>query len=146
METLHGRSVVPGRAAGEALVTQMPLNLTASFSSVINILPGKGGTIQDRNHDLYRHDLTGKILVFPAAIGSTFTGMILMRLIDLGFAPAAIIVQTADSLLVSGVILARVWCDKSIPLIEYPPADLFAKISSGARLEVDGTTGEIQVL
>ena len=146
METLQGRGVIPGRAQGQALVSQMPLNLTASFSSPINLLPGKGGVIQDRNHDLFRQNLAGKVLVFPAAIGSTFTGMILMRLIGLGFAPAALIVQNADSLLVSGVILARVWLDKSIPVIEYPHPDLFEKIRGGAKINADGDTGEIQIV
>jgi predicted aconitase with swiveling domain len=146
MEKLQGRGVIPGRASGQALVSKMPLNITGAFSSIINVLPGKGGVIMDRNHDLYHQNIQGKILVFPAAIGSTFTGMVLMRLIDIGAGPAALIVQNADSLLVSGVVLARVWFDKSIPVIEYPHPDLFDKINCGDRIDIDGDSGEIQIV
>jgi predicted aconitase with swiveling domain len=145
MEKLQGRGVMPGRAEGQALVSRMPLNVTGSFSGMRNIFPGQGGIVSDRHHDLYRQNVRGRVLVFPTAIGSTYTGMILLRLIDAGFAPAALIVQNADSLLVSGVVLARVWFEKDLPVIEYAGADLYEKIRSGDRVTADGKSGEILI-
>ena len=55
------------------------------------------------------------------------------------------VVQNADSLLVSGALLAEVWFGKGLPIVEYPGADLFEKIKDGARLEVDGASGEIKI-
>ncbi len=145
MTTLKGRAVYGGRASGPALVTRMPVNFTAAFSKPANILPHKRGEINDRHHELFKKNLKGTVLVFPAAIGSTYTGMLLMQLMYDGHAPAAVIVQNADSLLVSGTVLAEVWFGKGIPVVEYSSDDLFEKIKTGAQVEVNGDTGEIIV-
>ncbi|MEW6444248.1 MAG: DUF126 domain-containing protein [bacterium] len=143
MEKMQGRSVVGGRARGEALVTRKPLNFTASFSQPGNIFPKRRGVILDRHHELFRQDVKGRVLVFPACIGSTFTGMILLQVIEDGAAPAAMVVKDADSLLVSGPILGRAWFGHSFPVVEYKGDDLFDRIRTGDRVEVDGESGEI---
>lgn len=145
MITLAGRGVVGGKASGPALVTRKPMNFTAAFSSPINLFPGRQSEIRDRHHELFTHKIKGTVLVFPACIGSTFTGMYLMQKMCDGQAPAALIVQNADALLVSGAILAEVWFQCGVPVLEYPGADLFEKIKTGDRVEVDGATGEIKV-
>ena len=91
------------------------------------------------------HDFLGSVLVFPACIGSTYTGMILLQVMHQGHAPAAMIVQNADALLVSGAVLAEVWFNKGVPIVEYGPEDLFDKISNRDEVEVDGDTGEIRI-
>jgi predicted aconitase with swiveling domain len=60
-------------------------------------------------------------------------------------APAAIIVQDADSLLISGAILADVWFKSGIPVVEYNVPDLFDKIRTGDTVEVSGDTGDIKI-
>ena len=137
--------MVGGRASGIALVTQQPINFTASFSKPINVIPGRRSEVQDRHHELFRSDVKGKALVFPAAIGSTYTGLMLLEILERGQGPAALIVQHADPLLVSGSTLAEVWLSKVVPIVEYPGADLFSTIRTGDELEVDGSTGEIIV-
>lgn len=146
MRTLKGRAYVGGSARGRALVTRMPVNFTASFSSPVNMLPGRGSEIRDRHHDLFGHKIKGRVLVFPAAIGSTFTGMVLLDRMAEALAPRALVVRNADPLLVSGSILAQVWFDKGVPVVEVPEDDLFEKIRTGDTVEVDGDTGEITVL
>ena len=81
--------------------------LTASFTKIKNILPFYRSQFQDRHHDFFKKDAKGKVLVFPSVIGSTYTGMVLLELITNQRAPAAMIVQNADSLLVSGPVLGR---------------------------------------
>ena len=134
-----------GRGAGPALVTKMPVNFTAAVSSISNAIPGRKGVIIDRLHDLYGRDMKGTVMIFPAAIGSTFTGMVLLELMRSGYAPAALVVQAADSLLVSGAVLAEVWFNAGVPVVEYPGADLFDQVKMGDRVEVDGATGEIRI-
>jgi predicted aconitase with swiveling domain len=145
MEMLKGRVMLGGRGAGPALVTRMPMNFTAAFTKPVNLLPSRRAEIQDRHHELYRKNIEGSVLVFPACIGSTFTGMVLMQLMIEGHGPAAVVVQNADPLLVSGAVLAEVWFKKGVPVIEYRGADLFDRVRTGERVEVDGGSGEIRV-
>ena len=143
MTTLQGRGMVSGKARGPALVTRQPMNFTAAFTKPINIILRP--SIQDRHHDLYRKSVKDKVLVFPACIGSTYTGMVLTQLMHDGHAPAAMVVQSADPLLVSGSVLAEVWFQRGIPVVEYDGEDLSEKIRNGDQVEVDGNTGEIKV-
>ena len=145
MERMQGRSVVGGKAKGEALVTRMPLNFTASFSKPGNILPTRRGVIMDRHHELFKQNVKGRVLVFPACIGSTFTGMMLLQVIEDSAAPAAMVVQDADSLLVSGSILGRAWFNRSFPIVEYKGNDLFDRIRTGDPVQVDGESGAITI-
>lgn len=145
MYTLSGNVVVRGFGSGPALVTKNPINFAASLAGVSSIIPGKRGVIQDRHHELFQKNITNKVLVFPACIGSTFTGMVLMELIYKKEAPAAIIIQNADTLLVSGAILAEVWFNYRMPIINYSAKDIYDKIHTGDQVEVNGDTGEISV-
>ena len=145
MQKLTGDVVVKGVGSGQALVTQKPINFAAALAGVSSIIPGKRGVIQDRQHELFQKNIKGKVLVFPTCIGSTFTGMVLMQLMYKKEAPAAMIIQTADSLLVSGVILAEVWFNCGIPVVEYREKDLYDKILTGDTVEVNGDTGEIRI-
>lgn len=145
MKVLKGKGYVGGKAKGKALVSRMPVNFTASFSSPVNILPGHRSEIRDRHHDLFQKKIKDTVLVFPAAVGSTFTGMVLLDRMHQGAAPCAILVQKADPLLVSGAILAEVWFNKGVPVVEYESDDLFSKINTGDTVEVDGNTGEIRI-
>jgi len=140
-----GKSYVGGKGAGPALATASPFSITASFSKPVNMLPWRRGEIMDRHHDLFGKNLDGTVFIFPACIGSTYTGMMLMELLRTGHGPAAIVVGQADSLLVSGVVLAEVWFGKGIPVVEYDTEDLMGKVKTGEMIEVDGDTGTIKI-
>ena len=146
MNILKGSPVVEGQADGIALVTRQPINFTAAFSKPANLLPGRRSQIQDRHHDLYGHKIKGKILVFPAAIGSTYTGMMLLNLMAAGEAPIGMIVQKADSLLVSGSILAAVWYKAGVPIIACSSDALFDQVQTDCQVTMDGHSGEIRIL
>ena len=145
MKKLKGKGIIGGIARGKAQVTRMPMNFTASFTKLANLLPGRRSQVQDRHHELFKKDIKGSIFVYPATIGSAYTGMILLELMYRGCAPAAIIVQNADSLMVSGSVLADVWYGKGIPVVEYAGDDLFTVIQDGSTVEVDGASGEIAI-
>jgi predicted aconitase with swiveling domain len=146
MKILKGKPVVKGRASGPALITKMPMNFTASFTKPKNLMPFWRSLVQDNRHDLFNKNIKGSVFVYPATIGSTYTGMILLELMNQGAGPAAIIVQNVDPLMAAGPILADVWFGKGIPVIEYPSEDIFDTIRTGAMVEVNGDTGEIFVL
>ncbi|MGA2781952.1 MAG: DUF126 domain-containing protein [Smithella sp.] len=146
MKILKGKPVVKGRASGPALITKIPMNFTASFTKPKNLMPFWRSLVQDNRHDLFNKNIKGSVFVYPATIGSTYTGMILLELINQGAGPAAIIVQNVDPMMAAGPILADVWFGKGIPVIEYPSEDIFDTIRTGAMVEVNGDTGEIFVL
>ncbi len=145
MKIIKGRVVVKGNGSGKALVTEMPINFTAAFTKISNLIPGCKSVIMDRHHELFRKKIKNRILVFPACIGSTGTGMMLMQVVHDGGAPAGMIVQDADSLLVSGAVLSDVWFGMSFPIIEYKSHDIFEKIRTGDYVVMDGINGEIRI-
>ena len=145
MTLLKGRPVFGGIASGPAIVTKMPMNFTASFTKPKNLIPWWRSQIQDRHHDLFKCNVKGRVLIFPAAIGSTYTGMMLLELMYQECAPAAFIVQKIDPLLVSGPVLADIWFNKGIPIVEYPEKDIYDRISDDDWVEVNGKTGEIEI-
>jgi len=118
MTRLAVRPVSSGAADTTAVVTGMSINFPAAFLKAQNILPFKRGEIRDPHHDLFRTNITGKALVFPTCIGSTYTGLVLLELIRTGHAPAVIIMSLADPLLVSGCVLAQVWYGRNLPVLE----------------------------
>ena len=145
MAAYTGRGMVKGRGTGPALVTRMPINFTAAMTKPPNIIPNRKDLLCDRHHDLYGNKIRGTVLVFPACIGSTLTGLVLLEIAVRGVAPAAMIVRDADSLLVSGAILGEVWYGRGIPIVEYKGDDLFDSVKTGDTITVDGGTGEITV-
>ena len=107
-----------GSADAPAVVSNMPINFPAAFLKALNILTVQTSEVRDPNHDLFRTNVAGKALVFPTCIGSTYTGLVLLELIKNGHAPAIIVVSLADPLLVSGAVLARIWYNLDLPILE----------------------------
>jgi len=145
METFRGRGVVKGIGRGPAMMSTHAVNFTAAFTKTLNVLPFKRAEFQDRHHPWFGKNVKGKVLIFPQCIGSTHTGLVLLDLVRLQNGPAAIIVDQADSLLVSGVVLSEVWYQRAIPIVEYPTSELMEQIGEGDTVEVDGGLGEIRV-
>lgn len=146
MKILQGRGIIRGKAAGPALMTKEPMNFTAAFSKKQNILfPWLWSTINDRHHELYKKKIKDTIFIYPATIGSTGTGMVLLELITRGQAPAGVIVERMDTLMISGPVLADIWFEKLMPVVEYSKDDLFESVKNNDRVEIDGFTGEIKI-
>jgi len=143
MNSFKGKPIVSGKGTGPAVVTDKPINFTAALLKSANII--FRDRLSDKHHELYRTRLKGKVLVFPACVGSTFTGQVLLELAVNKCAPAALIVQKADPLLASGPLMAEVWYGLGIPLVEYSGGDLYATLKKGVRVTVDGSTGMITV-
>jgi hypothetical protein len=143
MTCFTGRPVVRGRGSGPLLSTDQPVNFTAAFTKVRNIVPRWRAEVRDRHHPWFRTNIAGKVLAVPACVGSTHTGLVLLDLVRLKAGPAAIIVDRADTLLVSGIVLSEVWYDRSVPVVEYPTGEIRGLLSDGEMIEVDGDNGTI---
>ena len=128
--TLKGRGIVEGHCKAEALVSSKPI----SFLGGVDPADGK---IIEKNHDLYGKRIKDKILCFPHGHGSTVGSYVMYSLAKKGLAPAAIINQTADPVVVVGAIIAN------IPMIDQ--IDI-KQIKTGDTVEVDGYKGVARIL
>ena len=130
---LAGRPVVPGAAAGTALVTAEPL----SFWGGLNTATGE---IVDRRHELSGRIVTGRVFVLPRGKGSSTASACLLESIRAGTAPAAIITARTEPVLALGSIVADELYGRSVPIVVLAE-EAFRSIQDGDRLTVepDGT-------
>jgi predicted aconitase with swiveling domain len=136
-EIIRCQKILPGRAEGEVLATNMPM----SFWGGVDAATGK---IVDPRHDLFEHCLTAKVLVFPFAKGSAGAPAIILELFARQTAPAAIINLEAEPLLISGPILGRHLYGVEMPMATLGP-EQYALIQTGQYARVDTLRGEIKL-
>jgi predicted aconitase with swiveling domain len=130
--SLHGRTVVPGYAEGEALVTREPI------SGWGGIDPAQGRIIESR-HELNGLCFTGKVLVFPSAKGSSGWSSFFQATRLLGTAPVAMIVTSLSTKSALGAVVTRV---PAVTDLDQDPCEL---IRTGDWVRVDATHGLIEV-
>ena len=130
---LHGRGLSPGVAEGEALVSMVPL---AGWGGIDPMT----GTIIESRSPLRGESVTGKVLVFPGAKGSSgLSGMFhIARLV--GQVPAALVFNKMNTKIALGVVITRV------PAVTELDADPLAVIHTGDRVRVDGEAGTVEIL
>lgn len=130
---IHGRALVPGEAAGEALVSSEPLSFWGGYDS-------KTGEIIDRRHPLSGQVAAGRILVIPFTKGSSTTTAVLLEAVREGTAPGGIITERVDCFLSLASIVADEMYSRPIPIVAVEPED-FHSLESGQHIEilVDGT-------
>jgi len=92
----------------------------------------KTGVLRDKGHDLDGVSVAGKILVFPSGKGSAVVqdeGLFSLK--ENGNLPAAMIIETPETVLVFGALLLN------IPLIDGISENDKAKLKNGVRLRLD---------
>jgi predicted aconitase with swiveling domain len=129
---LKGRSVVKGRAEGDALVA----DATLSFWGEVDAVTGKVIAV---GHPLEGQSLQGRVLVIRSTKGSSGTPMTLNLAKLEGTAPAAFINVEVDSLAALGCIVNH------IPMITDLERDPFTAIRTGDRVLVDAVDGFVRV-
>jgi predicted aconitase with swiveling domain len=127
---------------GEAVVSHRGFNTYASFSTSM-LTEAEVAICSDRsNVELHGKELTGKILCIPKTIGSTSSGAVWERIVQLGIAPKAVLFSDhIDSLAAGGLIVADVWTDKPIITIDNLGNEFLEFVQDGDRIEIqlDGT-------
>ena len=146
MKEFKGRTIIAGCASGPALKTRQAINFTGAMCKPANLIPGRKAEVRDDHHELFGRNVKGTVLLFPSAVGSTHTGLVILDLVSRAQGPVAMVVQQADSLLVSGIVLSEVWYGPSIPLVECADPALFEAVADGQPVEVDGDAGVVRLL
>lgn len=126
---LSGRTLVPGRARGEAAVLTEPLSFWGGLDPTT-------GRVIDARHPQRGTALAGRVLVMPAGRGSSSSPSVLAEAVRAGTAPAAIVLAEPDPLVALGAIVARELYGAAPPVVVLEP-DAYARIPDGAGLEVE---------
>jgi predicted aconitase with swiveling domain len=141
-KTFKGRPVVPGNITANALVSRNGFNTLASFQKAL-MFKDKDAKCSDQNNpDIYEKPMHGAALCLPQTIGSTTGGMVIYCAAALGQQPACMLFsRPIDSLAAAGAILADVWTDVSMPVVDGLGEEFLAAVQTGEKVEVkeDGT-------
>nr|WP_156330476.1 DUF126 domain-containing protein [Bosea vaviloviae] len=107
------------------------LALTAPISFWGGVDP-RSGTIIDARHPQLGEDITGTVLALPGTIGSSSASAVLLELVHAGKAPAALLMDAPDAILLLGLVVAREMGWPTPPAFRLPAAEQAAL--SGRRL------------
>ena len=105
MTVLH-----PGSVEAPLVVLYEPLSLWGGFEI-------ESGRIIDRSHPQLGHVLTGQIVFMPHGRGSSSSSSVLAEAIRLDTAPAGLVLDEPDHILVIGAIVASRLYGKRLPIV-----------------------------
>ncbi|HCD45432.1 MAG TPA: hypothetical protein DEQ64_17210 [Lachnoclostridium sp.] len=137
MDKFQGRAVIPGQVKGSAMVSKKGFNVLASYMGAL-VSNGKQTLCTDQNNpDLFQKDLSGAILCIPQVIGSTTAGMLIQTVAAMGIQPKAMLFSaTAESLAISGVLLADIWENTKIVTVDGLGERFLESVQEGQTVEV----------
>ena len=126
---MKGRTISPGKAEGEAIVSTEPIGFYGGIDA-------KTGIVIEKGHPLEGKKVTNKILVFPFGKGSTVGSYVIYGLKKNGVAPAGIVNKETETIVATGVILAGIPCVDQIDI---------EKIKNGDKILLDADAGNVDV-
>ena len=132
IKIMKGRIISPGCAEGEVIVTKEPIGFYGGVDA-------KTGKVIDQGHELEGCSISGKILVFPCAKGSTVGSYVIYGLKKNGVAPEAIVNEETETIVATGVILAGIPCVDKIDLEQL-------NVTVGQKIKVDADHGIVEKL
>ena len=138
MKQFKGRVIVPGSCRAEALVSRGGFNTLASYQMALMFGDKEVKCGDQNNADLYKKSLLGKALCLPQTIGSTTGGMVLFTVCSYNKQPACMLFsKPIDSLAASGAILADVWTESKMPVVDNLGEEFLACVQDGMTVTVE---------
>jgi predicted aconitase with swiveling domain len=125
-------TLLPGDA-----VTGTCLALTAPISFWGGVDPANG-TIIDARHPERGQNIAGKVLALPGTIGSSSASAVLLELVHAGKAPAALLMDAPDAILLLGLVVAREMGWPTPPALRLPAADQAALANREITISAKG--------
>jgi uncharacterized protein len=104
------RVLVGGHAVGELMRLTEPLSLWGG-------LDPESGRIVDQNHPQLGQRITGTIVAMPHGRGSSSSSSVLAEALRLGTGPAGFVLETPDSILVIGSLVANRLYGTDCPIV-----------------------------
>lgn len=122
---MKGRTIYPGKAEGEAIVSKEPIGFYGGIDM-------KTGIVIEKGHELEGKCVKDKILVFPYGKGSTVGSYVIYGLKKNGVAPRAIINKETETIVATGAILAGIVCVDGINIERIKDGD-YVIIEAGEK-------------
>lgn len=129
---IHGRKVVPGVAAGEALVSRDRISGWGGIDS-------RTGTVIETRHELRGVSFAGKVLVFPGAKGSSGWSAAFHMTRLMNVAPAAFLFNEMTTKIALGAVVTH------SPSMTDFDRDPMALIETGDWVKVDADRGVVEI-
>ena len=126
--------LAPGSVTARAIVLHEPLSLWGGMD------PATGRVI-DARHPQRGESLAGRIVVMPAARGSSSSSSVLAEAVRTGCAPAGILLAEPDLILAVGAAVAEELYGIRVPIVVVAPEEL-ALVRDGQALTIN-QEGEI---
>lgn len=124
------RSISEGVGEGAALLSKDALCFA--------LCEPESGCVLEKGHDIDGQSVAGKVLVMPTGKGSSVVQADgLYRLISKKTAPAAVVIQTPEPVLVSTIIAMEV------PLVDEVDPAFYAAVQDGDEVVVDAVAGRL---
>lgn len=122
------RLLAPGAARAPALVLDEPLSLWGG-------LDPETGMISEPRHPQHGAVVTGRVLVMPAARGSSSSASVLAEAVRAGTSPAGIVLGDPDLILAIGAAVAEELYGVQVPIAVASPTTL-AGIVDGQTVDI----------
>jgi uncharacterized protein len=122
--------LLEGDATGEPLVLGAPISFWGGVSP-------ESGKIIEKRHPQFGVALGGKILMLPAAKGSSSGSSVLAEILRNGTGPAAIILGAPDAILATGAMVAKALYGVVCPVIIVDHV-VFQKLAITQKLTING--------
>ena len=126
--------LAPGSVTARAIVLREPLSLWGGMD------PATGRVI-DARHPQRGESLAGRIVVMPAARGSSSSSSVLAEAVRAGCAPAGILLAEPDLILAVGAAVAEELYGVRVPIVVVAPEEL-AGVADGQVVTISDD-GEI---
>jgi len=124
------RSISEGVGEGEVVLSKDALCFA--------LVEAATGVVLEKGHDLEGRSVAGKVLVMPTGKGSSVVQADgLYRLIIHDTAPAAVIIEQPEPVLVSTIIAMEV------PLVDTVEAAFYDNVEEGDHVTVDAVAGRL---
>ncbi len=117
MDILKGRIVYSGQTQGTVLKSEMPISFFGTIDQ-------KTGIIKESNQQLFGQSISGKILIFPHAKGSTVGSYILYALKKNNVAPAGMILEECETIVAVGAIISEIPTVDQVSINQFQTGDV----------------------
>ena len=117
MEKLKGRIIYSGQTRGTVIKSDVPISFFGGVDQ-------KTGIIKEKNHPLCGESISGKILIFPHAKGSTVGSYILYALKKNGVSPNGMILDECETIVAVGAIISEIPTVDQINMNQFNTGDV----------------------
>ena len=135
---LKAEILIPGGSArGECLALSAPISFWGGVDP-------RTGLIIDARHPERGRSVAGMVLALPGTIGSSSASAVLLELVHAGRAPAALLMDSPDAILLLGFVVAREMGWPAPPALRLPAGsqrDLHGRrllLSADGAITLDG--------